>query len=187
VLGAPSAGADAVDLALARVEAGDTGGALPELERLARAGDPRAQDALAGILARGIGVRADVSGAMGWYCLLANHPEGGRPVMHAVWFLAEYFRTGGALPGSAGYRGGSREREDPIRAYFWFRVLERQAELYANVDGPSRRMGQVGAASVGRELYAQERAALDAAVARWRPRARFDAPAECLELPGDAP
>ena len=102
--------------------------------------------------------------------------------MHAVWFLAEYFRTGGGVPGP-GYNDGRRENENPLRAYFWFSVLAGQAALYEAVDDPSVILGRIGVNAVGGVLLADEKTALAEAVMRWHPTRRVDSGDACLALP----
>lgn len=181
LMGAAPAYAD-FEAAAERLQRGDVANALPELRALAREGDARAQDTLAGLHLQGLGVERDVGEAMGWYCRVAHHPSGGPQVMHAVWFLAEYFRTGGGVPGS-GYNDGRREEENPLRAYFWFSVLAGQDDLYDRLDERSRMLGKIGMNAVGGELYDHEKAALGAALARWRPAQPVDSAAACLALP----
>jgi len=174
------------DGALERLEQGDFAQALPELERLARGDDARAQDTLAGLYLEGIGVERDVPMAMSWYCRVAHHPQGGPEVMHAVWFLAEYFRTGGGVPGPA-YNDGRLADENPLRAYFWFSIMAGQRGLYDTVDDRSVIMGKIGANAVGGVLFAQEKAALEEAVQRWRPTRPVDSGDACLALPDGLP
>ena len=168
--------------AVAELERGAFATAIPTLRRLAEDGDPRAQDTLAGLYLEGIGVERDVGRAMEWYCRVAHDPGGGPEVMHAVWYLAEYFRTGGGVPGP-GYNRGRREDEDPLRAYFWFAVMAGQAGLYEVVDDRSVILGKIGVNAVGGVLFAEERAALEAAVLRWRPGAPVASGEDCLALP----
>ena len=101
------------EAAVERLQRGDFANALPELRALARDGDVRAQDTLAGLYRQGIGVERDVAEAMGWYCRVAHHRSGGTQVMHAVWYLAEYFSTGGGVPGP-GYNDGRPGDENPL-------------------------------------------------------------------------
>jgi hypothetical protein len=180
--------------ALAPVRAADFDAASELLERgaltraraaftdLARAGDARAQDALAAMLLQGIGGPRDVQGAMGWYCLLAHQPAGGREVVHALWFLAEYFRTGGGLPGER-WNDGAREREDPVRAYFWFSLMAAQAEFYEQVLDEGVTLGRAGRHSVGRELYEGEKQQVERRLQRWEPDRIPGSAGTCLELP----
>lgn len=181
LLAAAPARAD-FESALERLENGDFANALPEFQRLAGDGDGRAQDTLAGLYLKGIGVARDVPLAMTWYCRVAHQPRGGPQVMHAVWFLAEYFRTGGGVPGP-GYNDGRRENENPLRAYFWFSVLAGQAALYDEVDDPSVILGRIGVNAVGGVLLADEKTALAEAVMRWHPTRRVDSGDACLALP----
>ena len=185
LLGTGLARAD-FDGALERLEQGDFARALPELERLARGDDARAQDTLAGLYLKGIGVERDVPVAMSWYCRVAHHPQGGPEVMHAVWFLAEYFRTGGGVPGPA-YNDGRLEDENPLRAYFWFSIMAGQQGLFHRVDDPSVIMGKIGVNAVGGVLFAQEKAALEEAVRRWRPTRQVVSGDACLALPDGLP
>ncbi len=185
LLGTGLARAD-LDGALERLEQGDFARALPELERLARGDDARAQDTLAGLYLEGIGVERDVPVAMGWYCRVAHHPQGGPEVMHAVWFLAEYFRTGGDVPGPA-YNAGRREDENPLRAYFWFSIMAGQQGLFDTVDDRSVILGKIGVNVVGGVLFAHEKAALENAVQRWRPTRRVASGDACLALPDGLP
>lgn len=164
------------------VSRGQVKAGIAEFESLAKAGDARAQDALATIYLKGLGVPRDVGAAMSWYCMIAHHPEGGRGVMQAVWFLAEWFRTGGGVPGRH-YNDGSRANEDPIRAYFWFRVMAMQKALYQHVDQDSVRLGKIGMSAVGGALYEEEITAVAAAVSDWRPGQAAPSPQRCLEIP----
>jgi hypothetical protein len=111
-----------------------------------------------------------------------HHPAGGENMARAAWFLAEYFRTGGGLPGPS-YNHGVRGREDPVKAYFWFRVMVEQERLFDSAVEDAVNMGRLGASSVSRELYAQERQQVDARLERWRPDQVPPSPAQCLELP----
>lgn len=181
----PPAHAD-LDRALQRLEAGDFASALPELHGLARDGDARAQDTLAGLYLKGIGVHRDVTEAMGWYCRVAHHRQGGPEVMHAVWFLAKYFRTGGGVPGP-GYNDGRPEQEDPLRAWFWFSVMAAQREFYDSVDERSVIVGKIGVNAVGGVLLAEEEAALRDALTQWRPTRPVEVGEACLALPDGLP
>lgn len=178
--GAAPAGAG-FEAAVERLQRGDFANALPELRALARDGDVRAQDTLAGLYLKGIGVERDVAEAMGWYCRVAHHRSGGTQVMHAVWYLAEYFRTGGGVPGP-GYNDGRPADENPLRAYFWFSVLAGQGALYDTLDERSRVLGKIGMNAVGGELFDHEKAALGRALSRWHPARPVDS-AACLSLP----
>lgn len=171
-----------LDAAAAALERGDFAVAIPELRQLARAGDPRAQDTLAGLYLEGVGVERDVHRAMGWYCRVAHHAGGGPEVMHAVWYLAEYFRTGGGVPGPA-YTRGRREDENPLKAYFWFTVMAEQEAHYDSVDARSVILGRIGVNAVGGALFPEERAALAAAVRAWRPDRPVASAETCLALP----
>ena len=181
LLGAGAVHAD-LEGALERLQSGDFARALPELESLARGGEARAQDTLAGLYVAGIGVERDVPVAMSWYCRVAHQPRGGPIVMHAVWFLAEYFRTGGGLPGPT-YNDGRPEDENPLRAYFWFSVMAGQQGLYDTVDDRSVTLGRIGVNTVGGALFEAEKAALAEAVKRWRPTRPVDSGDACLSLP----
>jgi TPR repeat protein len=168
--------------AVAGLERGDFAAAIPELRRLAGEGDPRARDTLAGLYLGGIGVERDVARAMGWYCRLAHDPKGGPEVMRAVWYLAEYFRTGGGVPGP-GYNRGRPEDENPLKAYFWFALMAGQEGLFETVDEPSVILGKIGINAVGRVLYAGEKEALAIAVRTWRPDRPAGSARACLALP----
>ncbi len=171
------------DSAADALKNGDIDGGLREMQAVARGGDPRAQDALATMYLKGVGVTRDVRAAMSWYCMLAHHRKGGEGVMRAVWILAEWFRTGGGVPGQR-YNDGKPENEDPLRAYFWFNVMARQKDLYEEVYDNSVRLGKIGMTMVGRVLYDEEKTALGAAVSRWRPTRSVSTPLRCLEIPG---
>lgn len=170
------------ETAAAAVEQGDFKTAISELEPMAAAGDPRAQDALATMYLRGFGVERDVRAGMSWYCMLAHHAEGGRGIMQAIWYLAEWFRTGGGMPGKH-YNDGHRADEDPIRAYFWFSVMAEQKVLYQSVHEDSVRLGRIGRTAVGSVLYEEEKLEIGEALARWQPDHPAASPDECLELP----
>ncbi len=164
------------------IERGDFAAAFSELEPMAAAGDPRAQDAVATMYLRGLGVERDVRAGMSWYCMLAHHAEGGRGIMQAVWFLAEWFRTGGGMPG-VHYNDGNRADEDPIRAYFWFSVMAEQKALYQNVHEDSARLGKIGRTAVGSVLYEQEKSEIGEALDTWDPGQPAHSPEQCLKLP----
>lgn len=168
--------------AIGSLERGDFATAIPELRRLAGDGDPRARDTLAGLYLEGIGVERDVARAMGWYCRLAHDPVGGPEVMRAVWYLAEYFRTGGAVPGP-GYNEGRPEDENPLKAYFWFVIMAGQEGLYDTVDARSVMLGEIGINAVGRVLFPEEKEAVASAARSWRPNRPVASPAACLALP----
>ena len=102
--------------------------------------------------------------------------------MQAVWYLAEWFRTGGGIPGRH-YNDGKRADEDPIRAYFWFSVLAEQKALYESVDEDSVRLGKIGRTAVGSVLFEQEKAEIGEALSRWGPKQPVSSPEQCLELP----
>jgi len=176
-----AASASDFDDAVVALRAGRLAEARGAFETLARAGDMRAQDTYATLLARGLGGSRDLRAAMGWYCRLAHHEEGGKAILRAVWYLGEYFRTGGGLPGR--YADGRREDEDPIRAYFWYGVLARSRALYQHGAAGVARVGNLGMSTVGRELYAREKRTLDAAIARWRPTRSPGSGPTCLALP----
>lgn len=181
LLGVAPASAD-LDTALARLASGDFGRALPELHALAGKGDARAQATLAGLYLQGIGVDRDVPEAMGWYCRVAHHRDGGPEVMRAVWFLAEYFRTGGGVPGRR-YNEGRAQDENPLRAYFWFSVMAGQGGLYERIDERSVLLGKIGVNAVGALLLEQERVILGEALARWSPERPVASAEACLALP----
>ncbi len=184
-LGAPPARAE-FGQALEALHKGDFARAVPELQTLARAGDARAQDTLAGIYLQGIGVERDVALAMAWYCRVAHHVQGGRQVMHAVWFLAEYFRTGGGLPGST-YGDARREQENPLRAYFWFSVMAGQGGLFDQVDERSAILGKLGVNAVAGVLFETEMAGVQAALKVWHPNRPVESGDACLALPEGLP
>lgn len=171
------------DSAADALKNGDIDGGLREMEAVAKGGDPRAQDALATIYLKGVGVTRDVRAAMSWYCMLAHYRQGGQGVMRAVWILAEWFRTGGGIPGQR-YNEGKPENEDPLRAYFWFSVMAQQEDLYEEAHDNSVRLGKIGMTRVGRALYDEEKTALRAAVTHWRPTQSVSTPLRCLEIPG---
>ena len=123
---------------------------------------------------------------MGYTCLVAHHAVGGKGVMTAVWVLAEYFRTGGGVPG-AHYNAGKIEREDPYRAYFWFSVLANQAHLYEQVLEDSVRLGLVGKQSVARVLFENEKVILAAALNTWHVQPFTAGPENCLREPPGLP
>ncbi|HSS64241.1 MAG TPA: hypothetical protein VLS27_07385 [Gammaproteobacteria bacterium] len=177
----PSARGD-FESAAAAIEQGDFASAFAELEPMADAGDPRAQDALATMYLRGLGVERDVRTGMSWYCMLAHHAQGGRGIMQAVWYLAEWFRTGGGIPGRH-YNDGNRADEDPIRAYFWFSVMAEQKTLYESVHEDSVRLGKIGRTAVGSVLFEQEKAEIGDAVSRWQPDHPAPTLQRCLQLP----
>ena len=106
---------DDFEAAVGLLEQGASVRARSAFEALARAGDARAQDALAGMLVAGVGGSADREEAMSWYCVLAHQPGGGREVVHALWLLAEYFRTGFAGQQSHARRmiGMGMRRQNP--------------------------------------------------------------------------
>lgn len=168
--------------AAAAIEQGNFNAAFSELEPMAASGDPRAQDALATLYLRGLGVERDVRAGMGWYCMLAHHVEGGRGIMQAVWYMAEWFRTGGGMPGRH-YNDGNRADEDPIRAYFWFSVMAEQKRLYDSVHEDSVRLGKIGRTAVGSVLFEKERTEIAGALSGWRPSDPVSSPEHCLELP----
>lgn len=120
---------------------------------------------------------------MGWYCRVAHHSPGGPEVMHAVSFLAGYFRTGGGVPGP-GYNDGRPEDENPLRAWLWFSVMAGQQRLYETVDKRSVILGKIGVNAVGGGvLLEDEKAALREALARWRPTRPVTSGEACLMLP----
>ena len=172
----------AFEAAVAALGRGDFDTAVPELRRLAGEGDRRAGDTLAGLYLEGIGVERDLPRAMGWYCRLAHDRRGGPEVMRAAWYLAEYFRTGGGVPGPA-YNQGRREDEDPPRAYFWFALMAGQEGLFDTVDARSVILGKIGLNAVGGVLFAEEKEALARATAAWRPDREVASAPACLLLP----
>ncbi|MDH3314767.1 MAG: hypothetical protein OER43_03220 [Gammaproteobacteria bacterium] len=181
-LASPFAARGDLETAAAAIEQGDFKTALAQLEPMAASGDARAQDALATLYLRGLGVERDVRAGMSWYCMLAHHAQGGRGIMQAVWFLAEWFRTGGGMPGKH-YNDGNRANEDPIRAYFWFSVLAEQKALYESVDEDSVRLGKIGRTAVGSVLYEKEKAEIGEALSHWNPASPAPSPKACLQLP----
>lgn len=174
----PAATAHARDL----LSAGDAQGARVEFQRLAQHGDAEAQDALAAMWLEGIGGAADRSIAMAWFCRLAHQREGGRAVIRALWFLAEYFRTGGGLPGRR-YTQGTRELQNPVKAYFWYQVMVRHRELYAVTYNEAGTLGRLGSASAARELSEDEKEQVREQALRWSPRERVSSAQACLNLP----
>ncbi len=184
--GAAESGAAGADFAAAQalLERGDAARARGLLARLSLDGDPRAQRALARMLVAGVGGPADREEAMGWFCVLAHQPSGGRDVVQALWLLAEYFRTGGALPGFR-YGEGRRDRENPLRAHFWFTLLATQDRHYEQVVEDAARLGALGMRSTGRELREGERERVARRAAGWQPLPDPAPPARerCLSLP----
>ena len=168
--------------ALVLLESGQFVEARAMMHTLAAANHVEAQAAYAAMVLKGIGGPRSVAEAMGWYCRLAHQPAGGREVVHALWFLAEYFRTGGALPGSD-YQAGELGKENPLKALFWFRLLALQGNYYQQVVAPGVRLGRLGAVSVTRQLLASEVQQVEAALARWRPGLAVDDAKQCLALP----
>ncbi len=152
------------------------------LEPLASAGHLQAQSAIAAMVLKGLGGERSVDGAIGWYCRIAQQPAGGREVAHALWFLAEYFRTGGAVPGS-GYRDGDPARENPLKALFWYRVMAGQKRYYQQVVSEAVRLGRLGAARVEKQLYASEVEQVTLRLTDWRPDPSLSDPKRCLSLP----
>jgi TPR repeat protein len=179
----PAPAAD-YDAARGLLEDGAAEQARRAMRELALAGDARAQGALARMLVAGVGGPEDRTAGMQWFCVLAHQPDGGRAVVEAVWLLAEYFRTGGGLPGWR-YTEGRREREDPVRAYFWFRLLASQGTHYGEVVQDALPLGALGARTTGRELTEAERRAVEDRLARWRPLPVPAQRARCLRLPED--
>lgn len=161
---------------------GDAPGARAAYRDLAEAGNPLAQQALAGMLLDGLGGAADRQRAMHWLCRLAHHRAGGPDVLRAAWYLAEYFRTGGGLPGQR-YNDGERAAENPIKAYFWFGVLAGQARYYARTDARARTLGELGMRRVGDQLYDGERQQVERALERWTPLDAASRSERCLDLP----
>jgi hypothetical protein len=154
------------------------------LEQRAGRGDTAARLALADAYLAGAGVPRNVPAGVGWLCLAAHDRTGGEGVTRALWLVAEYLRTGGGLA-DRGYVGRRMEDEDPLRAYFWFAVMGREDGPFEIVDLRARRLGGIGAAAVGRALFASERAAMDAAARDWRPERAPASGEACLRLPGD--
>jgi TPR repeat protein len=181
---APVVPADDFEAARMLLEQGEPEQARRAMRELAVAGDARAQGALARMLVAGIGGAEDRAAGMQWFCVLAHQPAGGRPVAEAVWLLAEYFRTGGGLPGWR-YTEGRREREDPVRAHFWFRLLASQEAHYDEVVEDSLALGALGARTTGRELTEEERRLVQGRLARWRPLPVAAQRERCLRLPRD--
>ena len=165
---------------------GEFDAAAPHLEVLAGAGDKRAQGILANMYLSGQGRPVDIRKSMGFSCLEAHHVAGGKGIMNAAWLLAEYFRTGGGVPGSH-YNAGSIGQEDPYRAYFWFSVLASQARLYHQVHQDSARLGELGMSVVGRVLYPQEKTMLAEVLENWRPEPFAGDPDDCLRQPPGLP
>ncbi len=182
LLASPNPARGDFESAAEAIEQGDFATAFSELEPMAAAGDPRAQDALATMYLRGLGVERNVRAGMSWYCMLAHHPEGGRGIMQAVWYLAEWFRTGGGMPGRH-YNDGDRADEDPIRAYFWFSVMAEQKTLYESVHEDSVRLGKIGRTAVGSVLFDEEKSEIVEALASWQPSQPARTPEQCLQLP----
>lgn len=155
---------DAYAAALKLLEAGEAAPAIRALNALAAGNDLRAEGALANIYLEGLGVSRAPARAMQWYCRLAYHREGGETIMRGIWRMAEYLRTGGGVPGH-GYSQADLEREDPIRALFWFEVLAQQERWYDAADASSQRIGRLGARELKSQLFPAElekvRVALD--------------------------
>lgn len=170
------------DDALAVYRAGDPGAARRQLLELARGHDARAQDLLAAMYLKGVGGPSSTREAMGWYCMLAHQPAGGRAVVNALWFLAEYQRTGGGVPGQD-YSGGDPARENPLKALFWFRLMFWQERFYQQVVPEGVSLGRLGSASVRRQLSDEERERVDRRAQQWS-ASRLPASGEaCLALP----
>ena len=130
----------------------------------------------------GIGGAQNRETAMYWFCRLAHQPSGGRAVMRALWFLAEYFRTGGGLPGRR-YTEGTAELRDPLKAYFWYQVMTRQAELYDRAPAEALKLGQIGSDSAARELYESEKQQVMRSLQHWSPSEPVSSAQACLNLP----
>jgi hypothetical protein len=62
-----------------------------------------------------------------------------------------------------------------------------QQGLFDRVDDPSVIMGKIGVNAVGGVLFAQEKAALEEAVRRWRPTRQVVSGDACLALPDGLP
>jgi TPR repeat protein len=149
---------------------------------LARAGNLQAQETLASMLLRGIGSAPDREAAMAWLCLRVHAPEGGRAVTQSLWLLAEYFRTGGGLPGRR-YNDGDRSLEDPVKAYFWFKVMAGQKQYYDETVADAARLGRLGVGTLAKQLTPGERQSAQRRLETWSPAQRPESPARCLELP----
>jgi len=180
--GAAGAQDAAVEEARTLLARGDAVGARAALRTPAQGGSVQAQGMLAAMLLDGVGGRADRARAMQWLCMLVHHRHGGASVARAAWFLAEYFRTGGGLPGRR-YNEGERQREDPVKAYFWFRVMAEQAGLFETAVEDAVNMGRLGGSSVARQLLEGERQRVDRRLERWSPGQVPASPERCLELP----
>ena len=181
---APQASPQSAGVARARslLDGGDAHGARAAFSDLAEANDVDAQDALAAMWLEGIGGPAQRETAMYWFCRLAHQPRGGRPVMRAPWYLAEYFRTGGGLPGRR-YLDGSHDLQNPLKAYFWYQAMARQDELYDTTLAEARELGEVGSATVARELRDEDKQQVVRRVQRWSPRHPVSSAQACLNLP----
>jgi TPR repeat protein len=180
--GADRARSPLLDAAAQLLREGDLPRARAAYRELAEAGDPLAQQAMARILLDALGGAADRRGAMHWLCRLAHHRDGGPDVVRAQWYLAEYFRTGGGLPGQR-YNDGERAAEDPVKAYFWFGIMAAQQRHYAQVEASAVTLGQVGMSQVGRQLHEGERQQVLRALERWAPGEPPRADGDCLDLP----
>lgn len=172
----------ALDAAAQLLRAGDLPAARAAYLALAESGEPLAQQAMAKMLLEGLGGAADRRAAMHWLCRLAHHRDGGPDVVRAQWYLAEYFRTGGGLPGQR-YNDGDRAAEDPLKAYFWFGLMAAQPRLYARVEARAVTLGLVGMSQVARQLHEGERQQVARALERWTPGDTPPPGAACLHLP----
>ena len=168
--------------AMAQLRDGDDVAARARLLALSQANDPRAQDVLAAMLAKGVGGAASLLEAMRWYCMLAHHREGGRATVNALWRLAEFYRTGGGQPG-LDYLTGDPGAENPVKALFWYRVMALQERYYQAVLPEGVRLGRIGAGMVRRALLPAELDAVEARLAQWSPGSAVPDPARCLALP----
>ena len=171
--------------ALMQAAAGGDRAALATLEGRARRGGLAEQLVLARLSIDGVGVARDVRAGYGWLCLAAHHDEVSASSVRAAWLVAEWFRTGGGLA-DRGYRGASRDREDPVRAYFWYGVLRMMGARDAEGGAQAARLAALGQRSVSRSLFESERTRMDAAAEAWEP---WTPPADgelCLALPPGA-
>ena len=175
-------GAEATSDALEAFAREPKASALVAVIEAGHQGDSQAQRMLAAVYLYGVGVTVDRQRAMSWFCQLAHQPQGGREVMEGVWLLAEWFRTGGGLP-SGHYRNADPDREDPLRAYFWYGVLATQAAYYEQTDRNSALLGRLGRNSMVRMLLPPERRQLDAALKQWQPDGSDLTLTDCLMIP----
>jgi len=164
------------------LQAGQAAEARGAVLALARTGHRQAQETLASMLLRGVGGPPDRQRAMAWLCMRAHAPEGGKAVTQALWLLAEYFRTGGGLPGRR-YNDGDRSREDPVKAYFWFKVMAGQDRHYQQVVADAARLGRLGAGTVVKQLLDGEKQQVERRLESWSPARPPSSPERCLDLP----